>query len=142
MQDRILKLINELDVSSTKLAEEIGVQRSSISHILSGRNKPSFDFIQKLLKRYPKINAKWLMLGEGPVFAENIQSSLPFQDTGSQSGEPLTSRESNIQNQPRTDHQIGKSDTRKKATTEPVIKKIVIFYTDNSFEEYHPKENK
>jgi transcriptional regulator with XRE-family HTH domain len=68
MEDRLLKLLDTEQLSSAKFADAIGVQRSSVSHILSGRNKPSFDFLQKTLKAFPMLNAEWLILGEGDMY--------------------------------------------------------------------------
>ena len=65
MISRIRTLLNKEDISASKLAEKIGVQRSSISHILSERNKPSLEFIQKILVHFPHINAEWLLTGKG-----------------------------------------------------------------------------
>ena len=52
-------------LKSSELADIIGVNRATISHILSGRNKPSIDFLQKLLSNYPELNANWLISGVG-----------------------------------------------------------------------------
>jgi transcriptional regulator with XRE-family HTH domain len=52
-------------LKSSALADNIGVNRATISHILSGRNKPSIDFLQKLLHSYPDLNANWLITGIG-----------------------------------------------------------------------------
>jgi len=52
-------------LKSSQLADNIGVNRATISHILSGRNKPSIDFLQKLLSAYPNLNANWLITGIG-----------------------------------------------------------------------------
>jgi len=52
-------------LKSSWLADNIGVNRATISHILSGRNKPSIDFLQKLLRAYPNLNANWLITGIG-----------------------------------------------------------------------------
>jgi predicted XRE-type DNA-binding protein len=53
--DRITKVIEFSELSPAEFAEEIGVQRSSISHIISGRNKPSLDFITKIKSKFPDI---------------------------------------------------------------------------------------
>ena len=53
------------------MAKNIGVNRATISHILSGRNKPSIDFLEKLLHVYPNINANWLITGVGSINLEN-----------------------------------------------------------------------
>lgn len=74
MEDRLLKLLDTEQLSSAKFADLIGVQRSSVSHILSGRNKPSFDFLQKTLKAFPMINADWLILGEGNMYEGEINT--------------------------------------------------------------------
>lgn len=68
MEDRLLKLLDTEQLSSSKFADVIGVQRSSVSHILTGRNKPSFDFLQKTLKAFPMLNSDWLILGEGEMY--------------------------------------------------------------------------
>ena len=64
---RIHKLIAFYQLSSASFADQIGVQRSSISHILSGRNKPSLDFVLKTLKAFPSLSSDWLLHGEGEI---------------------------------------------------------------------------
>lgn len=58
---RIKRLIEDSDLSSAAFADKLGVQRSSISHILSGRNKPSLDFVMKLLEAFPTVSPDWLL---------------------------------------------------------------------------------
>ncbi|WP_089873906.1 helix-turn-helix domain-containing protein [Epilithonimonas hungarica] len=65
--DRITKVIEYSELSPAEFAEEINVQRSSISHIISGRNKPSLDFITKIKVAFPKIEWDWLINGEGEM---------------------------------------------------------------------------
>lgn len=67
MNSRISLLLRAKNISPAQLADELGVQRSGISHILNGRNKPSLDFIQKLIKSYPDVSISWLMFGTGPM---------------------------------------------------------------------------
>ena len=69
IEERILKLLDTEQLSSSKFADIIGVQRSSVSHILTGRNKPSFDFVQKTLKAFPLLDADWLILGKGEMYS-------------------------------------------------------------------------
>jgi transcriptional regulator with XRE-family HTH domain len=68
MKDRITLLIKAKNLTAAQFADEIGVQKSSISHILSGRNNASLDFIQKILLTYPEVSMDWLMFGKGPIF--------------------------------------------------------------------------
>jgi len=70
MKERLIQLLDLEQLSPSKFADIIGVQRSSISHVISGRNKPSFDFLQKTLKAFPGLNASWLMLGEGTMYEQ------------------------------------------------------------------------
>jgi len=79
MKERLIQLLDLEQLSPSKFADIIGVQRSSISHVISGRNKPSFDFLQKTLKAFPGLNASWLMLGEGSMYEQmgrNISGNL------------------------------------------------------------------
>ena len=79
MKERLIQLLDLEQLSPSKFADIIGVQRSSISHVISGRNKPSFDFLQKTLKAFPGLNASWLMLGEGTMYDQmgrNVSGNL------------------------------------------------------------------
>ena len=61
---RILKVIDKKKISASKFATTIDVKRSNLSHILSGRNKPSIDFFHKIKKTYPEIDLNWLITGK------------------------------------------------------------------------------
>ena len=63
MKDRIQKIIENYNLTSNSFAQEIEVNRSTISHILTGRNKPSIEVVQKILKRFNSISSNWLLLG-------------------------------------------------------------------------------
>ena len=67
MKDRILKFLESEKISPAEFADKIGVQRSSMSHILNGRNYPSAAFIQKMLQSFPEVNSRWLLIGDGPM---------------------------------------------------------------------------
>lgn len=73
LNERISKVIEYSNLTSSEFADEIDVQRSSISHITSGRNKPSLEFIIKIKSRFPEILWDWLITGEG----EMLKSELP-----------------------------------------------------------------
>ena len=67
MEERIKKFMDYKGITSSELADSIGVQRSNVTHVLKARNKPSFQFIEKMLQIYPDLNAKWLLLGTGSM---------------------------------------------------------------------------
>ena len=112
---RLQKIIDYYGESASSFAEKIGVQRSSISHILSGRNKPSLDFILKILSAYPEVDLYWLFNGKG-----EFPSTVKIEDTKQDTIAPALN--------------YGKllSETDKNKT----IERIVIFYSDGSFKNY------
>ena len=74
---RLLYIFEKFQLNASSFADKIGVQRSSMSHILSGRNKPSLDFILKIYETFPEISLTWLTLGEGQFYKNsNLDSTL------------------------------------------------------------------
>lgn len=110
---RLEKVINFHDETASSFAEKIGVQRSSISHILSGRNKPSLDFVLKVLSAYPEVELYWLLNGKGTF--------------------PKTKEESNLT------ITTSKASTKRESNTvmNKEIDRIVIFYKDGTFKNYN-----
>ena len=76
MKERILAFLQNENRSYAQFAEEIGVQASGISHILSGRNNPSLDFVVKMLLKYPSLSAEWLLFGRGAMYKFTSQPTL------------------------------------------------------------------
>ena len=75
--DRIRLIMKSQNLSASEFADTIGIKRSNLSHVLSGRNKPSLDFLAKIIESFPKVNASWLITGEARegTFNENTNSS-------------------------------------------------------------------
>ena len=144
MKERILEFLKTENKSSALLAEEIGVQPSSISHIISGRNNPSLDFVIKLLSRYPSLSADWLLFGNGQMFRENkiadlfdsldLSNSvdagkLPERDIKKSAKAPdkqLPGNAMEFQSGQTIDAQLIKT------------KRIICFFDNNTFTEYFP----
>src|SRR5690554_810171 len=120
---RLQQVIDYYTDSASSFADTIGVQRSSISHILSGRNKPSLDFVLKVLSSYPEVELYWLLNGKGqfPV-KDNSQGKLDFEEN-SKNNNPIT-----------VPSEI--KQTEKISSTGKSIERIVIFYTDGSFKNF------
>ena len=74
MKDRIVKFLASEHISPAEFADKIGVQRSSMSHILNGRNYPSASFLQKMFQAYPSVNPRWLMIGDGSMNMDSMNS--------------------------------------------------------------------
>lgn len=140
MRDRILHFLTQENISSAKFADEIGVQRSSVSHILSGRNNPSFDFIQKILRRFELLNAEWLIIGRGEMF-KSQQQGIMFD------AEIRTEGKEKTVNDTTSTAKIGipvdfsdKSDLVSEEKLKKTAEKVVIFYNDKTFKEYYPQK--
>jgi len=138
MKERLIEFLKAENKTSAQLAEEIGVQPSGISHILSGRNKPSLDFVVKMLKEYPFLSTEWLLFGKGDMYKDEPMQKL-FED--SKDNEENTDE---VINQPVKESEKEISNVNIKGT-EPAyrngkqtVEKIVWFYADSSFREYLP----
>lgn len=76
MNTRLQQFLELENLTPARLADMLGVQRSGLSHILSGRNKPSYDFLTRILTKFPHINADWLMTGRGKAYRESNESVI------------------------------------------------------------------
>jgi len=145
MKERLLEFLKRENKSSAQLAEEIGVQASGISHILSGRNNPSLDFVLKMLEKYQFLSTEWLLFGKGSMYIEARMQNL-FDNDVADTTENDRMRNRNQQTRNDIDFQDFIKDklikdsvqSDYKATSDVV--KIVWFYENNSFEEFFPKK--
>ena len=110
--NRLKKILNYHQLTASLFADKIGVQRSSISHILSGRNKPSLDFILKVTYTFTDVDIYWLLNGKGEFPKEQGPTNKVFSPNESSIIETSNSKSSKKMN------------------------RIVVFYEDGTFEEY------
>ncbi|MBE0424463.1 MAG: helix-turn-helix transcriptional regulator [Lutibacter sp.] len=131
---RLNILMDYYEISAALLAEKIEVQRSSISHILSGRNKPSLEFVLKILKAFPEVELYWLLNGIGsfPKQAE-VKPSAPtlFSEVETSEVKINEPKAAVKQANQEIEHQS-------KENTDHEIERIVIFYRNGSFKNYTP----
>ena len=79
MKDRIAHIIRAKNLTAAEFAVRLGIQPSNVSHLLSGRNNPSLDFVKKLKETFPEYNLDWLILGPGPMtVSEPFLPSAPL----------------------------------------------------------------
>jgi len=146
MKERILRFLQVENKTSSQFAEEIGVQPSSISHIISGRNNPSLDFILKMLGKFGNINPDWLLFGNGEMYRDSTTGdNIIANDTVvenvriNQPGLFDVTENKGVENNSQEPAPISRSgshpagDNIKRSTA-----KIILLYDDNSFEEYDP----
>lgn len=161
MEERIRKFMDYKGLSASELADSIGVQRSNVSHVLKNRNKPSFQFIEKMLQVYPELNAKWLLLGTGsmienagiksktlfdqlsePIPAENpIPPEVRKQNTETMISEPIKPAEAaDIKSTLFASEKKDEDNVIKDQffNREKPIERLIVFFKDQTFKVYYP----
>lgn len=150
INDKIKEVLTLKNLSPSYLADDIGVQRSSISHILSGRNRPSLDIIQKIVRRFPEFSYEWFLEDDIQMSTESLA------DTPVQPSSRRTTQPSSVAAQPQQPTLIDRSPIRSRQdddkketivpermspTTSPAVERILIFYANGTFREYKPAWN-
>lgn len=144
IQERILLLMKAQGMTPTQFADEIGIQRSSISHILSGRNNPSLDVILKILGRFKEIDSNWLILGKGNLLKERDLDNSPTlfnldedEEIIDKNLKEIDLKEEEKEKEIKTNNiEIQENIIAMQNTnSQRSISKIIILYNDNSYEE-------
>ena len=127
--ERLQIILDEYGLSAAAFAEKIAVGRATISHLLSGRNKPSLDFVLKVIRTFPEIDVYWLLDGTKKQHkTENVNDPIFPQEPII----PYTTTPETLQQQ--------ESDTGQQTTK--TLKSVLLLYTDGSFTHYRPEEFK
>ncbi|RXG30111.1 DNA-binding XRE family transcriptional regulator [Leeuwenhoekiella palythoae] len=128
--------MDEYDLNATSFADAIDVGRSSISHIISGRNKPSLEFVMKIIEAFPEVELYWLLNGKGSFPKSRVTKRAPIvssQLAANFDDEPVAlasnSTDASSTAQPTPDTS---------PSTKSDIERIVIFYKDGTFKSFHP----
>ena len=122
---RIRKVISDNELNAASFAEKIGVQRSGISHILSGRNKPSLEFLSKIQTTFDEVEYDWLLLGKNKTIESTpttLFDSIEKKPTNEQKQIPEIKSSSNLE-----------------LNNNASIKEIIYIYDDDSFKVIHRK---
>ena len=123
MKDRIKQYIDYKSISAGELATLLEVQRSNISHILNGRNKPGAAFIEKLLICFPDLNARWLLTGEGDMTESHESSTI------NESAKVVS--ENQIK--------LASSGSKPELNKDKPIDKVVLLFADGTFTDFKQK---
>lgn len=127
--ERLEKVIQFHGLSASQFADRIGVQRSGISHLLTGRNKPSLEFVMKVVAEFPEVNLYWLLYGQGSFPEMEKENDSTSTKTPPRPPSPDTYREGELREK-------GNDPTSTIGSKGHKIKKVIIFYKDGSFEAY------
>ncbi len=150
LKDRIAHIMRVKNLTAAQFADHLDVQRSGISHLLSGRNKPSLDFITKLKENFPEFNLDWIILGKEPKTSTYRSNVSEFQTESnlftSEEKETLTKNEA-IEPVQKDENQSYKNE-KTSPKTEEVNKKyaqkeivrLIVVYSDNTFKQLNPSD--
>lgn len=142
MKDRLLQLMQLEQLSPAKFADILGIQRSGLSHILSGRNKPGYEFISKLLLKFPTVSAEWLITGKGKMYKQELVQEQPI-DRKKENSRDLFS--SQIDETQKVENQLRENSIKIENNPEirknRVLMKIIMIYDDMTFEEIKPSSS-
>lgn len=144
ISERLQMVIKMNGMTNASFADEIGVQRSSISHVLAGRNKPSIDFIQKILTTFPKVNADWLITGKKigrtlDATEEDVVAKPKKENVVPNSALDATLKEEEQGGYNADSSRDSGYKTQDNESSQRKITKILVFYDDGTFEEMMPK---
>jgi transcriptional regulator with XRE-family HTH domain len=125
IQERLQLILKMHSITPSSFADKLGVQRSNVSHVLSGRNKPSLDFLEKIVTHFPRVNAHWLITGVMQDNGNNIRKAENAE-------EDLNSKSEKSEFKSIRESQTTANSNRKN------VVRILEFYDDNTFSEYLP----
>ena len=125
IQNRLQLIMRMNNLNASQFADKIGVQRSSVSHIISGRNKPSLDFIEKTLLHFPRVNADWLITGK----VKEEVSTTP----------EVNQHDSKVQEESGVNYSKAPADNELELLKTAEIEKIIWFFTDGSYRVFENK---
>ena len=137
MTGRINRILKQKKLTASQFADQVGIQRSSVSHIMSGRNNPSLDLVQKILNTYQDINPSWLISGKGQMFlqvsGEGMEEQKEENSTQTASLLDTDERDEGTKGSTASSAKLAK---RHSAKNDRIIEKIVVFYKNGTFREY------
>lgn len=147
MIGRITQIMEREGLTPSKFAETIGIQRSAMSHILNGRNNVSLDVLIKILDRFTYVDSDWLLFGKGEMVRDHvlIHPDL-FSNTAKNSSEGQATPEYRKEMRDNTpENSIKTPVVEQIIQQETIVKKvskIMVFYSDNTFETFISEKNK
>jgi transcriptional regulator with XRE-family HTH domain len=140
---RLETIFEYYGLTASLFADKINVQRSSISHLLSGRNKPSLDFILKVIENFPEVELLWLLNGKGSFpkgeMGSNEKLTVSSEEKTEQEIDLFSQKTTLFETLPEKKSNMPKIETEVKPIhSESKIERIVVFYNDGTFKNYTP----
>lgn len=142
IKDRIALIIEYKGLNSSKFADIVDIQRSRMSHIMSGRNNPSIDVVVRIVEKFPEISTDWLINGKGEMLNEE-EKILNLSSTNNNEDEfieEIIPGDSKSKVNSDSSNSFSKTELPFKASSnDKPVDRIIVFYTDDSFKEYRPE---
>lgn len=140
MKDRLRQFLAAENISQAQFADSINVVRASVSHILAGRNNPSFDFIKALMLNYPRLNVEWLMFGKGKMYKDSPAELLfpEFDEVPAEPAPVMPEIKETVQqseNKPVSFDINTLIDTAQTVKNQRKVAKIIVLFDDGSYQE-------
>lgn len=137
MNNRLQQFLAAENISQSVFADTLGVARASVSHILAGRNKPGFDFIESMSRHYPSINLEWLIAGKGKMYKGETAEKAPVSLPEPVLLEPETAPEppAEIAPAPAVIKSIALGKISQSTKNQRNISRIIVLYDDGSYQE-------
>ena len=142
MQEKLRDFLNSEGLKPSQFADMLGVNPAGISHLLAGRNKPGYELLQKMLRRFPQLNPDWLLLDQGPMYRSEGAASAPatIEAASSSAAGDLFAAPSAEAPRPRptltAEHEVPAELPTVSPRSGARASRIVICYDDGSFESY------
>ncbi|MBQ8778315.1 MAG: helix-turn-helix transcriptional regulator [Alistipes sp.] len=144
MREKLQKLMASEQLTASRFAELLGIQPSGVTHLLGGRNKPSFDLVQKILRRFPHINPDWLLLDSEQMYRADAEltNELPNQTSNEVAETPVNVEKiSAAQNTTISEGSTSANNSIERLATigavnRKNVKRVIVLFDDHTFESF------
>lgn len=144
MEERLLRILKHYEHSPSSFADKLGVQRSSISHLLSGRNKPGFDFLSRMITEFTDLNIDWVLTGKGNMLKKPVLPPVNltlFDSLKPVDGSPIHTSVTDVTKPETTNNKKVTNVNNIEVESRNHASKVIIFYKDKTWEEFLPSES-
>ena len=138
MNTRLQQFLAAENISQASFADSLNVARAGNSHILAGRNKPSYDFLAALMNRYPRLNIEWLMFGKGKMYKDLMETSEIATDLFDEDlfSSQISKEDKQVMENIEPSIEIKSLESKVQETVKQRnVKKIIILFDDNTYQE-------
>ena len=127
-RDRVLQVMQSVGMNAKQFCQEVGISQGTLSNIMGGRNKPSLDVMQAILRRFRAVSCDWLIMGVGTMYVSGAREEgvLPLFDSDTHAEEVVV---------PVTNAVVEEKKPMVAVAASRTVSKIMVFYSDGTFEE-------